>query len=375
MTRQVTHDRCPGVLRPYLAVDGNMVRFRCPGGFVEAHQLAAVIALAERYANGEVQLTSRNNVQIRALPDPLPSGFVAQAFATGLMPAAAHERVRTIICSPLTSIAPRHADLSHVSRELDAGLIASAQLANLPGRFLFVLDDGRSDVLGEAFDVGAQALADGSFAVFVGGCETSRQVPAAAVVETMLEVASRFVQLNQQRSTPAWHTRELADPAVLLAGLGQPCAVTRPAQEQPVELGAVAGAASVSVPLGLLTPAHVAALAEAAKFSDGQLILTPWRGVIVPGAATALDELTSVGLVASSDSVWSTLTACYGRPCNNARCDTRGIARQVATQVIGPFSQLVHISGCDRVCGEPGGRHISVVAPQDAAAVLSAALR
>lgn len=375
MTRTVTYDRCPGVLRPYLAVDGNMVRFRCPGGFITAEQLTAVMALAVEHANSEVQVTSRNNLQIRALPEPLPSSFVAEAFATGLMPDAAHERVRTIICSPLTSVAPHHCDLGAVSRTLDHGLISTVALADLPGRFLFVLDDGRGDVLAEAFDIGAQAQADGTFAVFVGGCESSRRVSAENLVETMLAIALRFVENNRSLAKPAWHTRELADPSILLEGFGEPCEVVRPASERPVELGAIEGAASVAIPLGLLTPAQAEALANVAtRANKGNLILTPWRGAIIPGAAEYLDELAAAGLVTSSGSVWSTLSACYGLPCNNAKCDTRAIADEVARRASGPFKQLVHISGCDRVCGEPGGEHLSMVAPADAATVLSAAL-
>ncbi len=376
MTRLVEYDRCPGVLRPYLAVDGNMVRYRCPGGFITSAQLRAVMDLAVRHANSEVQLTSRNNLQIRALPEPLPGSFIAESCATGLLPDAAHERVRTIICSPLTSIAPRNADVSPVSRAIDAGLMDIPALADLPGRFLFVLDDGRGDVLGEAFDVGAQAQADGSFVVFVGGSEAGRRVPGEGIAETMLTVAERFVSANRGLSKPAWHTRELDAPDALLDGIGEASDVTRPASEHPIALGAVDAAASVSVPLGLLTEAQVAALtAVADEVSDGHLILTPWRGVLVPGAAGRLDELTAAGLVTDDASVWSTLTACYGKPCNNAKCDTRAIAEATAAASDGPFPRLVHISGCDRVCGEPGGEHVSVVAPHDAAEVLAAALR
>ena len=157
MIRTVERDRCPGLLRPYRTVDGNMVRLRLPGGFVHADQIVAVAKLAARYANSEIQITSRNNLQVRALPEPVPADFVRDAFATGLMPSPAHERIRTVVCSPLTSIAPVNADLSGVVRELDAAIIADPELPNLPGRFLFVFDDGSDDVLGEAFDLGYRA--------------------------------------------------------------------------------------------------------------------------------------------------------------------------------------------------------------------------
>lgn len=371
MTRLVEHDRCPGVLRPYRAADGNMVRFRCPGGFLTPGQLRAVMDLAVRYAGAQLQVTSRNNLQIRALPDPLPEGFVAEAHRTGLLPDAAHERVRTIVCSPLTSVSAHHADLSGLCRDLDAEVISDPALAELPGRFLFVLDDGRGDVLGEAFDVAAQAQRDGGFVIFVGGCEAGRVVADDGIARTLVTIARRFVAANRRQDPPAWHTRELPRPESLLEGIGDPSTLRRPTAEHPIELGVIGGAASVSVPLGLLTADQVEALARAAG-DQGRLILTPWRGVVVPGAAAAIGELTASGLVASSVSPWSTLTACYGMPCANSRCDTRTIAAQVAAVAPGPFPARVHISGCERVCGEPGGEHVSVVAPPDAATVLAA---
>ena len=375
MTRTVERDRCPGLLRPYHTVDGNMIRLRLPGGFVAAAQVVAVAQLAAEYANSEIQITSRNNLQVRALPDPVPSGFVRGAFATGLMPSPAHERIRTIVCSPLTSVAPVNADLSGVVAELDRAIIADPELPNLPGRFLFVLDDGSHDVLGEAFDLGYRALPGGRAVVFVGGSDAAREISARNAVATLIKLAHRFLAVAESGEKPAWHVRELPNPADILEGIGDPIEFQRPSAERPLRYGAVSGAAVVGVPLGLLTLLQAEALQRVAEeCGDGQLVLTPWRGVVIPGAADHLTELAESGLITSPESVWRTMTACYGRPCSNARVDTRAIAEQVAGVHPGPFPRLVHISGCDRVCGEPGGEHVGLVAPTDAGSVLSAVI-
>ena len=93
--------------------------------------------------------------------------------------------------------------------------------------------------------------------------------------------------------------------------------------------------------------------------------------MVIPGAADRLEELAAAGLMTRPESVWMTLTACYGKPCNNAQVDTRAIAEEVAAEHPAPFQRLVHISGCDRVCGEPGGEHLGLIAPADAASVLT----
>ena len=373
MTRIVERDRCPGLLRPYRTVDGNMIRLRLPGGLVSSEKLMQVAELACGFANSEVQITSRNNLQIRALPDPIPCDFTEAAFATGLMPSAAHERIRTVVCSPLTSIRPVHADLSHLVRDLDAAIIADAQLPRLPGRFLFALDDGSDDVLGEDFDLGYRALPEGQAVVFVGGCGTGRRIEAEAAVSTLLELAHRFLAVADVGEKPAWHIRELPNPGELLDGIGQPCEVQLPASEKPLPFGAVVGAAHVGIPLGLLTLHQAATINTIApECGSGEIVVTPWRSVLIPGAADRLEELAAAGLVTSTGSVWQTMTACYGKPCNNALVDTRRIAEEVARRHPGEFPELVHLSGCDRVCGEPGGRHLGLVAPRDAATVLEA---
>ena len=70
-------DRCPGVLRPHLAVDGAVVRIRVPGGQTTGVALGSLSRIAREFGSGDLQLTSRAGIQLRGLPDPLPTGFVA----------------------------------------------------------------------------------------------------------------------------------------------------------------------------------------------------------------------------------------------------------------------------------------------------------
>ena len=65
MTIRADADRCPGVLRPHQAVDGAVLRVRIPGGRIGAAKLRALSAASAECADGDVQLTSRANLQLR----------------------------------------------------------------------------------------------------------------------------------------------------------------------------------------------------------------------------------------------------------------------------------------------------------------------
>ncbi|THI97150.1 nitrite reductase, partial [Nocardioides sp.] len=49
-------DRCPGVVEPFAADDGGLVRVRIPGGRLPVSRLQALVAVAEEYGDGRVRL-------------------------------------------------------------------------------------------------------------------------------------------------------------------------------------------------------------------------------------------------------------------------------------------------------------------------------
>ncbi|MFP5283026.1 MAG: hypothetical protein ACLGIF_06220 [Actinomycetes bacterium] len=194
-------DRCPGVLRPHQAADGALVRLRLPGGRTTGRVLRGLSRLATAFGSGDLQLTSRGGLQIRGLPDPLPDAFVQGVQEMGLLPSPAHERVRNITASPLTGLAGGAADVTGLVGELDRRIVADPDLAALPGRFLFVLDDGRGDVSGLAFDLGYRALSPQSGLVMVGSADRGRPVAAGAAAAALVALAREFLTVR----AGAWH--------------------------------------------------------------------------------------------------------------------------------------------------------------------------
>jgi precorrin-3B synthase len=373
ITSSAGADRCPGVLRLAEAADGFLARIRLPGGIVSGAQLRALARLAADFGDGRAELTSRGNVQLRGLAADAGERLATELTRAGLLPSLTHDRVRNILASPLT-------DRTALVRALDAGLCARPRLAELSGRFLFAIDDGRGDVAGLGADVVATVSPAGAV---VNGLATTTD----SAVDVMLACAEAFLDLNTDGA--AWRIADLPDGASrvreavaarfrLAVVPGQP--VTAPST-RPVGLvhcheegaGGQAGdtvrgndsgsAAVLLAPLGRLTAAQLTWLAD----RGGQAArITPWRSVVLPDrtdAAEVLRAAAAAGFGVDAASPWLRVTACAGRPgCASALADVQADALSFAARWPG---RIVHVSGCGRHCGRPAGTEIDVTATSE----------
>lgn len=350
----MSDDRCPGVLRPHQAADGAMVRVRVPGGQTTGAALARLGAVAERFGSGVLQLTSRASLQVRGLPEVPPVAFEDAVVEAGFLPSVTHERVRNLLCSPLTGLAGGHADLRLLVRALDEAVTAEPALASLSGRFLFGLDDGRGDVAALRPDLTYLAR-DAERGLLLVGNDRGREIPAHDAVAELVGLALDFA--SSAGPAGAWRVSDLTGWATGLARLA-PVSVPSP---EPLPLGAVGAHASVAVPLGFLAPDQRHAVSEAA--GDGAVVITPWRGLVLADGAKSLPTLTATGLVVDAGSPWTTISACVGAPwCTKGLIDTQSLVRSVAGMpAIWPRT---HVSGCERRCGAPvNEHHRDLVAP------------
>jgi precorrin-3B synthase len=449
--RRADADACPGALRLHPAADGPLARVRLPGGLLSGVQLRVLRELAEAFGDGHLELTSRANLQVRALTAAPAEVLAARLGAAGLLPSPTHELVRNIAASPLHGgVATRR-----LVEALDRALCADARLAGLPGRFLFALDSGRLDVApgadvaalpaGSLAGGGAGRDRSGDVAILFAGVDAGLRVPAADVVTALLAAAHAFLDeravraLLEQRATQAvpgeqttqavpderttqavldnpvtpagaddgdrptgagdggarpgtdpgpagahradcgpvaWRLRELADGPARVAArtaatlglrLSPEGPVPAPEPREPVGVldhpGALLSVGAV-VPLGRLDGVQMKVLEQAEA-----IVVTPWRGVVLPGlppsaVASWLRALAAAGLEVDTASRWAGVTACAGRPgCAKALGDVRRDATAATLGPAAPAALLpVHWVGCARGCGSPPGTHVRVEA-------------
>lgn len=365
-----------------------MARVRVPGGQLTPAAFAAIAAGAAELGDGTIELTSRANLQVRGLADGVELG--ARLTAAGLLPSATHERVRNIMASPLTGLdGLGFADVRPLVAALDRALCARPRLAELPGRFLFAVDDGRGDVAWLGADVAALLTSENSAVILLGGEDGGLRAPLDAVVELMLACAEAFLTVRSDE----WRigevtngTRRIADhvaPPTCREGAPRDAdAATPPRPESAprdarrpesalrgegqrpegaprgIRLGPVAqvgGLVSlvVGAPLGWLDRRQAAALVA----TGAPLVVTPWRSIVIAGPADPT-PLREAGLLLDPDDPLARVTACTGRPgCAKALADVRAEAAPVPGT-----TSPVHWSGCERRCGRPRGAVVDVVA-------------
>ena len=383
-------DRCPGAVRLLAAADGHLARVRMPGGFVTGDQLKALAGLAVELGDGRIELTSRGNVQLRALAADAAEPLTSALEAAGLLPSLHHDRVRNVLASPLAALDGAAAggsgrDLTALVAALDAGLCARPRLAGLSGRFLFAFDDGRGDVAGLGADVVAVAGADD---IVVNGLAASGE--AARVAAVMLAFAEAFLDEADAAGSGAWRIADLPGGAervrAVVAGrfglaVGPQAPLPVKAETRPVGLvryqtdvgpGVEPGtvrydgldSAVLLAPLGRLTAAQATWLAARAAGRPARV--TPWRSVVVPDqpdARLTLREAAGLGFGMDDSSPWLRVTACAGRPgCASALADVQADAAAFAARWPG---RIVHVSGCGRHCGRPAGTEIDVTATSE----------
>jgi precorrin-3B synthase len=117
------------------------------------------------------------------------------------------------------------------------------------------------------------------------------------------------------------------------------------------------GIALVVAPvLGELTADQVRLLAEAAP----DVVVTPWRTVVLPDPLLPAEQLAAAGLVVAPGPA-AGVSACAGRPgCAKALADVRADARDALERL--PDGRRIHVSGCERRCGAPRTEHVDAVA-------------
>ncbi len=365
---------CPDVLHPMATGDGLLVRLHPLLGRLNAGQLRAIAAAAQRHGNGLLDISGRGNLQIRGIGEASHPSLVDDLAAVGLADPGAPTRA---IVSPLAGRDPAdHLDAAALAQEVEAAI---RTVGGLPPKLAIAIDGGGLFPLVELdADICAVAIDHAAVAIGLGadtgprwcGTTAPAELPAAlAALLTGFAAAAASGQSAARRDLPD----DLRATLAATARLGPPRVPrSRPAGPRAGILQMPDGGAGVVVaaPFGRLDAAQLIEIAGwAERFGDGEVRLSPWRGIVFPsvrherlGAVIALAS--GAGLIAEPGDPRLAIFACPGSPdCANASVPTRYDALRLAA-FAGPLLRggaQFHVSGCAKGCARRGPAALTLV--------------
>ena len=198
-------DACPGALQVHHAADGALARVRLPGGLLTPTQLQTLADAARDLGNGQMELTSRGNVQLRSVSDPKPS------HRESLRPACCRPR-RTSECA--TSSRPHCPAVSEASPTFVNWFTVSIRRSKrikhwqiCQGEPCSPSTTGAETSAGLRGDFGLHALSATEHSLVLAGHHTTHRVQADDAVELLLAAARSFLDVRDKH----WRLAEVPD--------------------------------------------------------------------------------------------------------------------------------------------------------------------
>jgi precorrin-3B synthase len=372
---------CPGALTPMESGDGLLMRAKVVGSTLSLAQLSEIAAIALACGNGRIDLSQRAQLQLRGVSETTLAEAQARLKSIGLLALdAATESRLNIIASPLAGTASF--DANEIAARL-AGAIADDQaLKALPGKFLFLVDDGSASGLRDV-DADIRLEARGAqIAVVLDGARHQAVIASpAAAIDAAVALARAFIDLRAGRAFELRRMRALVD-AMGADALPRASGLKSEPYNSSCRQSALSdllGArrvgenffAGFAAPFGRFFAQDFAELSNAAS-RDGakELRLTPWRAFFAPTqsleqAARISEAARALGFIVDAADARLAIAACPGAPeCSQARGPTRigldaiaGAAKTLAHGGIG-----AHVSGCAKGCAKPSATPLTLVA-------------
>jgi len=385
------------------AQDAFMCRLRVPNGILKAHQLRGIADVAERYAGGYADITTRANLQLREIgPKSILDVLTAIQDLGFTTRGAGADNLRNITGSPTAGIDPDELiDTRPLCRELHYTILQHRELYGLPRKFNIGFDGGgRVSVLEDTNDIGFATVAVGEgeavvpgiyFRVLLGGItghgDFGRDAGLLIKPEQCTPVALALVRAfidhgdrTDRKKARLKYVLErlglegfLAAAEKYLAFELQRFPLERCVPRKPSVKGAHLGIhpqrqaglsyLGVAVPVGRLTVEQMRALAEIAeRHGSGSLRLTVWQNLLVSDVAeaeiaAAETSVKALGLNLHAGPIRSGLVACTGNTgCKFALTNTKGQALELAERLeaaVALDQQLnVHLTGCPNSCAQ-----------------------
>ncbi|MET0377161.1 MAG: cobalamin biosynthesis protein CobG, partial [Rhizorhabdus sp.] len=308
---------CPDAWRPMMAGDGLLVRV-CPQlGRVTRAQALGLCEAATRRGNGQIDVTTRANVQLRGVREDSWRPLIDALLDLGLIdPDPIREARANILVAPEWRVGD---DTHRIAEELRARL---AELPDLPGKVGFAIDAGTAPVLQNApADFRLERAISGEVILRADGRDLGAPLSRGTEVDRLIALARWFVESGGAVSgRMARHDAELPD----WAAPKMPPAVSA----QRLQPGQHPLGIALGLPFGRVTASAFCRLFETEPLLKA-IRLTPWHIVICETDGRLATTPDPADFIADRSSTLLRADACVGAPaCPQATVETRRLAQR-----------------------------------------------
>lgn len=380
-----------------------MCRLRIPNGVLSSHQVEGAARIADSLGGGYAHVTTRANLQIREIGAADGVRVIEELQDLGL-PArgSGADNIRNITGSPTAGFGEgERIDTRPLCRDLHHAILNDRSLYGLPRKFNVAFDGGGPiAVLEDTNDIGFQAVeaepdgavepgpwlrlllggvtGHGAFAHDCGVILRPEEATPAAIA--IIRAYSAHGRRSDRKQARLKHLLDAWGQDAFLAEaerfFGRPFLRAGAARLRPPP-APVKGAhlgwrpqrqpglvyAGVGLPAGAMTTEQMRAIAAVARdFGWGEIRLTVWQNLLIPGIPLARTgeaeaRLAATGLTLRPGPVAAGLVACTGSTgCRYAAADTKRHALAIATHCDGRIALdrpiAIHLTGCPHSCAQ-----------------------
>ena len=383
--------------------DSYMSRLRIPNGILKHWQFAGLADLAEQLCGPFTNVTTRANLQMREIPPRHAVAWIEGVQDLGLCSrGSGADNIRNVTGTPTAGIDPQELlDTRPYAREWHYHILNDRTLFGLPRKFNVAFDGaGKIAVLEDTNDIAFAAVEvkEGFgvepgvwFKLGIGGItghkdfakDTGIIVKPADATKVSDAIVRVFIDLGDRTNRLKARLKYVIDGMgmekflVLVEDkLGHAftrvpaeALLPRPDVDRNAHIGVHRQKQSglnwigVALPLGKVTCEQIRGLSKiAADLGDGDIRLTVWQNLLIPGVADdkvalATAAIEAIGLAIKTTEVRAGLIACTGRAgCKFGNADTKRTAAEIADWV-DPRVTLdtpinIHLTGCHHSCAQ-----------------------
>jgi ferredoxin-nitrite reductase len=397
------------------AQDAFMCRLRIPGGIMSSAQFRGVADLAEQFAGGSADVTTRANLQLRQIGPNHTADVLMGLHDLGIVNrGAGADNIRNVTASPTAGIDPQELiDTRPLARQMHHYILNHRDMHGLPRKFNIAFDGGGLvSALEDTNDIGFTAvrakmgyvpflegtkmgtdpiLAGVCFRLGLGGItghkdfarDTGILLRPAECIPVAAAIVRAFIEHGDRTDRKKARLKYVLDRMGVDAFLAdvekrlpsklqrEPLDACEP-RPQPLRMGHVGFHAQkqpglsyvgVVLPVGRMTCEQMRQLASIAdRFGSGTLRLTVWQNLLISDIKCEhIDEvkraIEAAGLAGSATNVRGALVACTGSAgCKYAAADTKAHALRIGDH-LDQRVQLdqpinIHLTGCHHSCAQ-----------------------